>query len=135
MNDYVKEALGLVRAQASVRTMTEDEMIDAVASLSKRLQALEAGDDEEVAASEEDAPVMDPKKSIKERTITCLVCGRTMKVITKKHLASHGLDAESYREKFGLKKGTPLSCKALVKMRREKMQSMKLWERCGAAKD
>jgi len=73
---------------------------------------------------------MEAKKSIKEKSITCLVCGKTMKVITKKHLALHGLDAVSYRDKFGLKKGTPLTCKELQRARRKKMSEMKLWERC-----
>ena len=135
MNDFVKEAIGLVRAQASVRTMTEDEMIASIESLAKRLQALESGEPEEEVEVEESRPVMDPKKSIRERSITCLECGKTFKVMTKKHLASHGLDAASYIEKYGLKKGTPLSCKSLVKMRREKMQSMKLWEKRAMARE
>jgi len=52
-----------------------------------------------------------------------------MKVLTKKHLVLHGLDAVSYREKFGLKKGTPLTCKELQRSRKQKMSEMKLWER------
>ena len=51
------------------------------------------------------------------------------KIITAKHLALHGLDADAYREKWGLKKGTPLARKALVRARRKKMKEMQLWER------
>ena len=89
--------------------------------------ALAAGT--ETTAPATDAPTIEPKKSIREKSITCLVCGKTMKVITKKHLALHGLDAVSYREKFGLKKGTPLTCKELQRTRKQKMTEMKLWER------
>ena len=76
-----------------------------------------------------DAPVIDPKKSITEKSIICLVCDKTMKVITKKHLALHNLDAVSYRENFGLKKGTPLTCKELQRKHTQKMAEMKLWKR------
>lgn len=41
----------------------------------------------------------------------------------------HGLDAAAYREKWGLKKGTPLTCRELQKQRRETMRGMRLWER------
>ena len=136
MNDTMKEALALVKAQASVRPMTEDEIIASVASLTKKLEALEAGMLDEPETEEAPAaPMMDPKKSIKDRSITCLECGKVFKVMTKKHLAMHGLTAEEYCAKYGLKKGTPLSCKSLVKMRREKMQSMKLWEKRAMARE
>ena len=128
MNDYLKNALALAQAQASVRVMTEDEIITMVERLANKLKGLSEGEVVEEDAPT-DAPVIDPKKSIKERSITCLVCGKTMKVITKKHLALHGMDAISYREKFGLKKGTPLTCKELQKARKQKMAEMKLWER------
>ena len=128
MNDYLKNALALAQAQASVRVMTEDEIITMVERLASKLKGLSEGEIVREDAPT-DAPVIDPKKSIKEKSITCLVCGKTMKVITKKHLALHGLDAVSYREKFGLKKGTPLTCKELQKARKQKMAEMKLWER------
>ena len=74
------------------------------------------------------------KRSIKEKSIVCLECGKTFKVITKKHLALHGLDAVSYREKWGLKKGTLLTCKELQRARRQKMKDMKLWEKRALAR-
>ena len=51
------------------------------------------------------------------------------KVITRKHLASHGLTPEEYKEKYGYKKTQTLACKALARERRTKMNDMKLWER------
>ena len=128
MTDYLKNAIELARAQASVRVMTEDEIITMVERLAAKLKGL-AGEEVIEDAPTADAPVIAPKKSIKEKSITCLVCGKTMKVITKKHLALHGLDAVSYREQFGLKKGTPLTCKELQRARKQKMAEMKLWER------
>ena len=129
MNDHLINAIALAKAQASVRVMTEDEIITMVERLTAKLKRLSEGESVAEDAPTADAPTIEPKKSIKEKSITCLVCGKAMKVITKKHLALHGLDAVSYREKFGLKKGTPLTCKELQKARRQKMSEMKLWER------
>ena len=133
MDDFFKEALALAKAQASVRVMTEDEMLGLVSNLAARLKALSNGE-APVAESAPVEPVMDPKASIKERSITCLVCGKVFKVITKKHLAQHGMDATSYRAQFGLKKGTALTCKELQRARRTKMKDMKLWEKRAAAR-
>ena len=100
-----------------------------VKRLASKLKGLSEGKSVAEDAPVADASAMDAKKSIKEKSVTCLVCGKTMKVLTKKHLALHGLDAVSYREKFGLKKGTPLTCKELQRARKQKMAEMKLWER------
>ena len=128
MNDFLKEALELAKAQASVRMMTEDEMMSMVTKLSARLQGIASGEQIEETVEEKN-PVVDAKKSIREKSITCLECGKIMKVLTKRHLALHGLDAASYREKWGFKKGTPLTCKELQRSRRVKMKDMKLWEK------
>lgn len=128
MNDFLKEALELAKAQASVHKMTEDEIMSMVTKLSVRLQGIASGEQIEETV-EEKKPAVDVKKSIKEKSVTCLECGKIMKVLTKRHLAKHGLDAVSYREKWGFKKGTPLTCKELQRSRRAKMKDMKLWEK------
>jgi len=137
MEDYLKHAIELVKAQASVRVMPEDEMADMIASLAAKLRKLDSSCDEseECCTCAAEAPVTDAKRSIKEKSITCLECGKTFKVITKKHLILHGLDAVSYRAKWGLKKGTPLTCKELQRARRQKMKDMKLWEKRAMARE
>ncbi len=128
MDDYLKEALDIVKAQASVRIMAEDEIISMVRRLSSDIKNVAEGESsvEELASADVQS---DPRKSIKEKSITCLECGKTFKILTRKHLASHGLDAAEYREKWGLKKDTPLVCKGLQRERRKKMKDMKLWEK------
>ncbi|KAF1074264.1 MucR family transcriptional regulator [Halodesulfovibrio sp. MK-HDV] len=126
MEDYLKEALEIVKAQASVRTMTEEEITSMVKTLASGIRIIS---EEDALAEETQEAAVDPKKSIKEKTVTCLECGKTFKILTKRHLALHDLDAISYREKWGLKKNTPLVCKALQRERRKKMNTMKLWER------
>ena len=126
MDDYLKQALDIVKAQASVRIMSEEEIISMVRGLSHRLRTLE---DSPVLVEEQKIPAISPSKSIKEKTISCLECGKSFKIITKKHLSIHNLDADTYREKWGIKKATPLVCKELQRERRKKMREMKLWER------
>ncbi|MDR1856414.1 MAG: MucR family transcriptional regulator [Desulfovibrio sp.] len=130
MDETLKQALQIVKAQAGVRVMNVDDVVEFLGTLTRGLQAAQTG---EAAASSESAvsPFGDPKKSIKETTITCLECGEKMKMISPHHLAQHGLDAKSYKEKWGLKKSVSLSCKALTRQRRERMESMRLWERKG----
>lgn len=92
MDDHLKEALDIVKAQASVRIMSEDEIISMVRRLSSDIKNVAEGEGcvEELASSDVQS---DPRKSIKEKSITCMECGKTFKILTRKHLASHNLDA------------------------------------------
>jgi predicted transcriptional regulator len=132
MDNYLKEVLEIVKAQASVRTMTEDEIASMIQKLSKGIRSISDTLPEEEQA---DSAEIDASKAIKEKTITCTECGRAFKLLTKKHLATHGLTPDEYRAKCGYKKGAPLVCKALQRERRKTMREMKLWERRGAKKE
>lgn len=126
MDDYLKQALEIVKAQASVRVMSEDEITSMVRTLAASLKMME---EQGTQPEENTVPAMPPAKSIKEKSVACLECGKIFKIITRKHLSLHGHDADSYREKWGIKKGAPLVCKELQRERRKKMKEMKLWEK------
>ena len=134
MTDFLKHALELTTEQASVRVMNEDEMMSMVTMLASKLQAMTGVETQLETVADVTPQASDSKKSIKEKSITCLECGKVFKVITKKHLALHDLDANSYSAKWGLKKGTPLTCKELQRARRQKMKDMKLWEKRALAR-
>ena len=127
MDDYLKEALEIVRAQAKVRVMTAQEIVTMVQNLVQGLKAVMQG----TTASSEYATgkTLDPKKAIREKSIICMETGKSMKVITKRHLAKLGLTPDEYRAKWGYPKDLPLVCKELQRARRKKMQDMRLWER------
>jgi len=128
MEDALKSALEIVKAQASVRNMTDEEITAMVRRLAAGIRDISLG----LEVAEPDQPAaLDPKKALKEKTVTCLECGKSFKVITKKHLASHGLTPEEYKLKHGYKKSMPLVCKALQRERRKKMKDMRLWEKKG----
>ncbi|EFI33773.1 transcriptional regulator, MucR family [Desulfonatronospira thiodismutans ASO3-1] len=128
MEDHVKQALEIVKAQASVRNMTEEEINSMIKSLSEGIQKASQGAAEE-QVSEEQHPAVDPKKAIREKSIICLECGKSFKVITKKHLAKHDMTPEEYKEKWGYKKNQSLVAKSLARERRKKMQEMELWKK------
>jgi predicted transcriptional regulator len=128
MEDALQQALEIVKAQASVRNMTEEEITGMVRKLTKAIEGISTG---ETVAQTETALELDPKKAIKEKSITCLECGKTFKVLTKRHLATHELTPVEYKAKFGYKKGQSLIAKGLARDRKKKMQDMKLWERRG----
>jgi predicted transcriptional regulator len=129
MDDYLKEALEIVRAQAKVRVMTALEIVTMVQNLVRGLKAVMQGTTTVPTAESNAAKVVEAKKAIREKTIICLETGKSMKVITKRHLAKFGLTPDEYRAKWGYAKDTPLVCKELQRARRKKMQDMRLWER------
>ena len=128
MEDHVKEALEIVKAQASVRNMTEEEINSMIKSLSEGIQKASRETVQE-QAEQEQQPAADPKKAIKEKSITCLECGKSFKVITRKHMEKHGLTPEEYKARWGYKKNQALVCKSLARDRRKKMQEMELWKK------
>lgn len=126
MEAYIKEALEIVKAQASVRNMTEEEITSMVKKLADGIKSISEGGNGIEPVQE---AAVDPKKSIKEKSVVCLECGKSFKIITKKHLATHDLTTEEYKEKWGYKKNQPLVCKSLQRERRRKMKDMRLWEK------
>ncbi len=58
-----------------------------------------------------------PEKSIQRNKIICLECGVSFKMLSAKHLNSHGLTLKEYRAKHGFKARQPLCAKALSEKR------------------
>ena len=125
VEEHIKEVLEIVKAQASVRSMSEEEINAMIRALASGIRDIGGGG----GAPEAGGPAVDAKKAAKEKSISCVVCGKSFKILTKKHLALHGFNAKSYREYCGYKKGTPLVCKSLQRERRKKMKDMRLLER------
>jgi predicted transcriptional regulator len=133
MDEYMKESLEIAKAQAKVRNMTEDEIASMVQSLAESLRNLEAGKRGD-GPKQAQEPAVDPKKAIREKSVICLECGASFKLLSKKHLAQHGLTPQQYKEKWGFKTNQPLVAKSLSRKRRKKMQEMELWKRRKAVK-
>ena len=130
MDECLQAALDIAKAQASVSVMTEDQLAEYVQNVAHKIRNIQAGTLE--SQQETVLNTVTPeqaKKSIRENTISCLICGKKCRVLTKRHLEKHGVTAKEYREHFGLKKDTPLVAKSLLRERRSKMEELRLWER------
>jgi len=128
MDEYVKEALDIVKAQAGVRNMTEDEITSMVQTVADRLRNVEYHDQGK-QTSEQQQPAVDPSKAIREKSVICLECGKSFKILSKRHLATHGLTPQEYKERWGFKKNQSLVAKSLSRQRRKKMQEIQLWKK------
>ena len=132
MDRYDEMAFDLVKAQASVKSMTPSEMSAMQAEIANTFRMKESGAVIiETAAAASAVLTSDPKTAITETYVRCCVCGQKMRMLTQKHLATHGLTPESYRELCGYKPKQSLVAKALRRERKKKMTEMKLWERRG----
>ncbi|MBQ3059331.1 MAG: MucR family transcriptional regulator [Desulfovibrio sp.] len=125
MDEYLQAALGLVQAQAGVRVMTEDEISAFVARVASGLNEM----DNRVEEPVRQVSALEARRSIREKSVVCLECGKSFRIITQRHLAKHDLTKEEYKVKYGLPKNTVLACKALQRGRQQRMETIQLWEK------
>ncbi len=125
MDSVMKKALAIAKAQAGVRLMTAAEVATYVSDVAQGLRKII---DSDCGTS---SPAISPKRSIGESYVVCLECGKKFKVLTIRHLKTHGLTAKEYKDRWGIKKDISLTAKGLVRLRRRKMHEMRLWERRG----
>lgn len=124
-NSYLEKAMEMVKAQAGVKQMTPSEMLEMTKELAEGLANYVS--DERKQETQVQEPVVDPKRAIRLNHVICVECGAKYKILSKKHLATHGLTPDEYREKWGYKKGTSLVCKSVTQQRRDKIASTKIW--------
>ena len=58
--------------------------------------------------------VVKPEEAITDDHISCCICGRKMKNLTAKHLASHDIDMDSYKKLCGYAPDTKLISASLL---------------------
>ena len=126
-------AAEIVQAQAGVSKMTAEELDALIKATYGSLRSVKC-DEEDEGEMGADVPAMDPKKSIKQATITCLECGKPFKILTKRHLKDHDLTPKEYRTKWGFKARQPLAAKYLSAKRRKVAKEQNLGERLAAAR-
>ena len=111
----------IIQSQISSKQMTTDEIKTALNDTFQALKALQDAESCGVVAAEAEmgtaVPALDPKKSIQKNKIVCLECGQEFKMLSTKHLKSHGLTGKEYRKKHGLSARQPLCAKALSEKR------------------
>lgn len=118
----VEMAAELVQAQVATKSMSQEEMTLALQTTYKALQALQ--NNEQSNVGDELTPSLlpiglTPDKSIQKNKIICLECGQEFKMLSNKHLTSHGLSGREYRKKYGFKLRQALCAKALSAKRKQ----------------
>ena len=66
MEDYLKQAVEIVKAQASVRNMNEEEITSMIKALAGSIRGVADG----VVPTVETEPAVDPKNAIREKLIS-----------------------------------------------------------------
>ena len=121
----VEMAADLVQSQCAAKAMNTEEITQALQSTFNALQVLQAGEAKiQAGVSEGTAgvaavPGMSPEKSIQKNKIVCMECGQEFKMLSPKHLRSHGLTGREYRSKWGFPLRQPLCAKSLSERRKK----------------
>jgi predicted transcriptional regulator len=81
-------------------------------------------------AAEQPAPSVPVnwRRSIKQKSVTCLECGQTFRQLLPMHLRQHGIDGATYRRRHGMPHGTPLAARESTRQRRQIAASVRPWE-------
>lgn len=133
LQSTVEMTKDLVLAQIQSGTLAPEDMQDALRRTHQSLMSLKSREESEFPVS---APVADIRRapvdwrtSITRHAITCLECSQSFRQLSVRHLREHGLDARSYRDKYGIPATQPLSARATAARRRQIAVEVKPWEK------
>ncbi len=119
----VEMAAAIVQAQSSSKGMSIEEVTTALQSTFKALQDLQTSEAQSAEGAGGDgasgAPAISPEKSVQKNKIICLECGQEFRMLSPKHLKSHGLTGREYRAKYGFSLRQPLCAKSLSDRRKK----------------
>jgi predicted transcriptional regulator len=126
-------AKDLVLAQIHVHQLSPEDMHAALQHTYASMHALKTQEDTQdssaVAPPETPSQPVNWRKSITKQTVTCLACGTRFKQLSTRHLREHGLDARSYRLKYGIPLRQPLSARSVTALRKQIVQRSRPWEK------
>jgi predicted transcriptional regulator len=122
----VEMAADIIQSQCKSTSMTMEEISLSLQNTFKTLQGLQSA---EIQASQEgmvdteakvrSAIALTPEKSLQKNKVVCLECGQEFKMLSPKHLKSHGLTSREYRVKHGFSLRQPLCAKSLSDKRKK----------------
>jgi predicted transcriptional regulator len=122
----VEMAADIIQSQCNSTTMTTEEIGLSLQSTFRTLQDLQSL---EIQTSQEGVTepgvktksglALSPEKSLLKNKVICLECGQEFKMLSPKHLKSHGLTSREYRVKHGFSLRQPLCAKSLSDKRKK----------------
>lgn len=127
----------IVIAHATTTPMSKEDLIKEIQDVYAALSALEKGIDVVVAAeviAEEVKPAISAKKSIGKNAITCIICGESMKTLSRHLMAKHNMAAKDYRKEFGIPRTQALAAKSYSETRKKMAIESGLGEKLAASR-
>ena len=122
----VEMAADIIQSQCKSTSMATEEIGLSLQNTFKTLQDLQSV---ETLASQEGITdpgikpkatlALSPEKSLQKNKVICLECGQEFKMLSPKHLKSHGLTSREYRVKHGFSLRQPLCAKSLSDKRKK----------------
>jgi predicted transcriptional regulator len=126
-------AKDLVITQIRTDHMSPEDVQESTRHIFESLLVLKSREEAEspgAAAAPGTAPApSDWRQSITQHAITCLECGAQFRQLNGRHLRLHGLDARTYRLKYGIPATQPLAARVTAAKRRKIVTETKPWEK------
>jgi predicted transcriptional regulator len=127
--DLMSLTTKVVAAYLSNNTVPQEQVGSVIKEVYEALQKV--GTPQE--AVEPPVPAVPVKKSVSPDHITCLECGRKLKML-KRHVESdHGMSVAEYRAKWGLPSDYPVVAPNYARLRSEHAQRIGLGKKGGKA--
>ena len=124
--DFVDLTGDIVAAYVSNNSIRPSELPDLIRTVYGALNTLTGGSTQAPAEAEVEKPTAAQiRKSVQPDGIVSFLDGKTYKTM-KRHLGAHGLDAQSYRQRFGLPAEYPMVASAYAARRSELAKSIGL---------
>lgn len=137
MATLLEMAKDIVIAHATTTPMSKDELLKEIQEVYAALSALEKGLDiiaETEVVAEEVKPAISAKKSIGKNAITCIICGESMKTLSRHLMSKHNMKASAYRKEFGIPRTQALASKAYSETRKQMAIESGLGEKLAVAR-
>ncbi|MBP1181289.1 MucR family transcriptional regulator [Methylobacterium sp. PvR107] len=99
--DYIERTVDVVAAYVSNNSLPSAELPALIASIHDALNSIGAGPAAPASETVERPTPAQIRKSIRPDGLISFIDGKSYKTL-KRHLTKHGLDPQSYRERYGL---------------------------------
>jgi predicted transcriptional regulator len=124
----------LVLAQIRSGVLAPEDMQGALRRTYQSMLSLKSREESESPVSAAETPPAPGawRTSITRHTITCLECGAHLRQLTGNHLRQHGLNARTYRLKYGIPHSQSLAARETAAKRRQIAAEVRPWEKAPA---
>ena len=118
----------IVVAYVTKNTIAPADLGDLIDAVGRALGAI----GREQAEPAQPEPAVPIRSSIRDDHLTCLVCGKSQKILRRHLDTAHELTPDAYRERFGLKADYPMAAPGYSRQRSEMAKRVGLGKRVQA---